>query len=128
MRDISPTQSPNHSRLSASEADAKDQPSANRLPELITIRPNAGARAGLALSASAPGRRRSRSRALAVRSQLGGSSYDDGFAHSSFERFFNSANARPAKRPSLVAVESSSSAWSERPASNAMNQRRKRAS
>ena len=54
--------------------------------------------------------------------------YDDGFAHGSFVRFFNSANARPARRPSLVAVESSSSAWSERPASNAVNQRRNRAS
>ncbi len=49
-------------------------------------------------------------------------------AHSSFPRFFNSANARPARRPSLVAVESSSLAWSARPASNAVNQRRKRAS
>ena len=29
-------------------------------------------------------------------------------AHASFARFFNSANARPARRPSLVAVESSS--------------------
>src|SRR5215467_4918178 len=62
MRDISPTQSPSHSRLSASEADSKDQPSANKLPELITIRLNACARAGLALSASVPGRCRSRSR------------------------------------------------------------------
>jgi hypothetical protein len=53
---------------------------------------------------------------------------DDGFAHGSFARFFNSANARPARRPSLVAVESSSSPWSVRPASNALNQRRKRAS
>jgi hypothetical protein len=34
----------------------------------------------------------------------------DLFAHGSFARFFNSANARPARRPSLVAVESSSSA------------------
>jgi hypothetical protein len=50
------------------------------------------------------------------------------FAHGSFARFFNSANARPARRPSLVAVVSSSSAWSVRPASNAMNHRRKRAS
>ena len=48
--------------------------------------------------------------------------------HVSFARFFNSANARPARRPSLVAVESSSLAWSARPASNALNQRRKRAS
>jgi len=46
-------------------------------------------------------------------------------AHGSFARFFNSANARPARRPSLVAVESSSLAWSARPASNAVNQRRK---
>ena len=30
MRDISPTQSPSRSRLSASEADSKDQPSANK--------------------------------------------------------------------------------------------------
>ena len=30
------------------------------------------------------------------------------FAHGSFARFFNSANARPARRPSLVAVELSS--------------------
>ena len=30
---------------------------------------------------------------------------DDGFAHGSFARFFNSANARPARRPSLVALE-----------------------
>src|SRR5262249_521655 len=29
-RNISPTQSPSHSRLSASEADSKDQPSANK--------------------------------------------------------------------------------------------------
>ena len=50
------------------------------------------------------------------------------FSHGSFARFFNSANARPARRPSLVAVESSCSAWSVRPASNAVNQRRKRAS
>ena len=49
-------------------------------------------------------------------------------AHGSFARFFNSANARPARRPSLVAVESSSLAWSARPATNAVNQRRKRAS
>ena len=48
--------------------------------------------------------------------------------HGSFARFFNSAKVRPAKRPSLVAVELSSSAWSVRPASNAVNQRRKRAS
>ena len=61
-------------------------------------------------------------------SKSGGSFYDDSFAHGFFARFFNSANVRPARRPSLVAVESSSSAWSERPASNAMNQRRKRAS
>ena len=32
-----------------------------------------------------------------------------------WRRFFNSANARPARRPSLVAVESSGSAWSLRP-------------
>jgi hypothetical protein len=32
MRDISPTQSPSRSRLSASEADLKDQPSANKSP------------------------------------------------------------------------------------------------
>ena len=50
------------------------------------------------------------------------------FAYGSFARFFNSANARPARRPSLVAVESSSSAWSARPGSNALNQRLKRAS
>jgi hypothetical protein len=43
------------------------------------------------------------------------------FAHGSFARFFNSENARPARRPSLVAVESSSSAWSVRAASNAVN-------
>ena len=42
-----------------------------------------------------------------MRSQLGGSFYDDSFAHDSFARFFNLANARPARRPSLVAVESS---------------------
>ena len=48
--------------------------------------------------------------------------------HRSLARFFNSAKVRPAKRPSLVAVELSSSAWSVRPASNAVNQRRKRAS
>jgi hypothetical protein len=48
-------------------------------------------------------------------------------AHGSFARFFNSANARPAKRPSLVAVESSSLVWSVRPASNALNQWRNRA-
>ena len=53
---------------------------------------------------------------------------DDGFAHGSFARFFNSANARPARRPSLVAVELSSLAWSVRPSSKAVNQRRKRAS
>jgi hypothetical protein len=41
--------------------------------------------------------------------------YDDGFAQGSLARFFNSANARPARRPSLVAVESSGSAWSLRP-------------
>ena len=51
---------------------------------------------------------------------------DDGFAHGSFARFFNSANARPARRPSLVEVESSSLAWSVRPSSKAVNQRRKR--
>ena len=49
-------------------------------------------------------------------------------AHGSFARFFDRENARPANRPSLVAVESSSSAWSVRPVSNAVNQRRKRAS
>jgi non-heme chloroperoxidase len=48
--------------------------------------------------------------------------------YGSFARFFNSANARPARRPSLIAVESNSLAWSLRPASNAANQRRKRAS
>ena len=51
-----------------------------------------------------------------------------GVGYGSFARFFNSANAQPARRPSLVAVESSSLAWSARPASNAVNQRRKRAS
>jgi hypothetical protein len=51
-----------------------------------------------------------------------------GYSLGSFARFFNSANARPARRPSLVAVESSSLAWSVRPASNAVNQRRNRAS
>ena len=58
----------------------------------------------------------------------GDSFYDDGFAHGSFVRFFNSVNARAARRPSLVAVESSSLAWSVLPASNAVNQRRRRAS
>ena len=47
MRDISPTQSPSRSCLSASEADSKDQPSANKshrlgssLPHLIGFRGN----------------------------------------------------------------------------------------
>ena len=35
-----------------------------------------------------------------------------GVGYGSFARFFNSANARPARRPSLVAVELSSLAWS----------------
>ena len=48
--------------------------------------------------------------------------------YGSFARFFNSAIARAARRPSLVAVESSCLAWSVRPASNAVSQRRKRAS
>ena len=34
-----------------------------------------------------------------------GTKQADRFAHGSFARFFNSANARPARRPSLVAVE-----------------------
>jgi methylase of polypeptide subunit release factors len=41
--------------------------------------------------------------------------HEDGVAYGSFARFFNSANTRPARRPSLVAVESNSSAWSVRP-------------
>jgi hypothetical protein len=54
-------------------------------------------------------------------SRSGGTfSGDDGFTHGSFARFFNSANARPARRPSLDAVVSSSSAWLVRPASNAV--------
>ena len=40
--------------------------------------------------------------------------------HGSFARFFNSAKVRPAKRPSLVAVELSPPAWSVGPASKAV--------
>src|SRR5215469_2592590 len=63
-----------------------------------------------------------------IKKSSGGEGRCSGYSLGSFARFFNSANARPARRPSLVAVESSSSAWSARPASNAVNQRRNRAS
>ena len=73
--------------------------------------------------------RESLSVALSVAERASSSPESDrSLAHGSFARFFNSANVRPAKRPSLVAVESNSSAWSLRPASNAVNHRRKRAS
>ena len=49
-------------------------------------------------------------------------------AHGSFARFFNSANARPARRPSLVAVEFELLGVVGAARLNAVNQRRKRAS
>src|SRR5215471_15617867 len=50
-----------------------------------------------------------------IKKSSGGEGRCSGYSLGSFARFFNSANARPARRPSLVAVESSSSAWSVRP-------------
>jgi hypothetical protein len=47
-----------------------------------------------------------------IKKSSGGEGRCSGYSLGSFARFFNSANARPARRPSLVAVESSSSAWS----------------
>jgi hypothetical protein len=44
-----------------------------------------------------------------------------------FGAFLKFGKRTPAMRPSFVAVELSSSAWSVRPAENAMNHRRKRA-
>ena len=58
---------------------------------------------------------------------LGLSEYADRFAENRIDLSILQDLTDP-RRPSLVAVESSSSAWSVRPASNAVNQRRNRAS